>query len=214
MIMAEFNPSSPIFGGVDLSSAIDVTAWAKVQRQEDQGWITNWRFWIPEETAQAAERRDNVPYLRWAADGIVELTPGSRINHETIKQAVIADCMTHDISRIGFDPFNTEWLQSQIEQEGIHAHPVPQTMIGLSEASKHFEASVASGTFRHGKNPTARWMAENVEASYDAAGNIRPVKPKHGSTKRIDGIVAAIMAIAVALVAPDDYLTSYDDPGT
>jgi phage terminase large subunit-like protein len=44
-------------------------------------------------------------------------------------------------------------------------------------------------------------MAENVQVKTDKNGNIRPVKPDHaGSAKRIDGIVAAVMAIGVGLI--------------
>ena len=38
-------------------------------------------------------------------------------------------------------------------------------------------------------------MANNVEVKTDANGNIKPVKPKQGSSERIDGIVSLIMAI-------------------
>lgn len=32
----------------------------------------------------------------------------------------------------------------------------------------------------------------------DENGNVRPVKPKHGSAKKIDGIVAMIMSLGLA----------------
>ena len=46
---------------------------------------------------------------------------------------------------------------------------------------------------QHGGNPVLRWMASNVVASMDAAGNYKPDKDKSG--EKIDGIVALIMAI-------------------
>ena len=45
-------------------------------------------------------------------------------------------------------------------------------------------------------------MASNVAVAQDPAGNLKPAKNK--STERIDGIVAAIMAIGRALVAQDE----------
>jgi phage terminase large subunit-like protein len=49
-------------------------------------------------------------------------------------------------------------------------------------------------------------MAENVQVKTDENGNIRPVKPDHaGSAKRIDGIVAAVMAIGVGLITEPSY---------
>ena len=51
-------------------------------------------------------------------------------------------------------------------------------------------------------------MAANVAVETDAAGNLKPSKKK--SHERIEGIVAGIMALGRALVAPEKksvYLT-------
>ena len=213
MIIHPFEPNLQVFGGCDLSSVTDLTAWAKVQRLEN-GWLCNWRFWLPDGRIEAAERRDGVPYARWEREGFLETTPGKSINHDVIMDAIITDCLEFDIGHVGFDPWNTEWLAAQLEKQGINSYKVSQGYQRMSEPSKHLQAAVAEGTFRHGHNPIASWMAENVEVKSDEAGNIRPVKPQDGSTKRIDGIVAAIIAIAVAITAPDQNLsTAYDEPG-
>ena len=47
-------------------------------------------------------------------------------------------------------------------------------------------------------NPVLDWMAGNVVIKLDPAGNIKPDKSADIS-KKIDGIVAAIMALGVAL---------------
>ena len=45
-----------------------------------------------------------------------------------------------------------------------------------------------------------RWMADCMTVKQDPAGNIKPVKPdRRKSSKRIDGIVALIMAIDRAM---------------
>jgi phage terminase large subunit-like protein len=49
----------------------------------------------------------------------------------------------------------------------------------------------------HGNNPVLRWMAQNVVVKQDPAGNVKPDKAK--STEKIDGIVATIMALGIAL---------------
>ena len=213
MILTPFVERRLIYGGVDLASTTDITAWAMVQKQENQGWICNWRFWIPQDGAEQAERRDGVPYKQWEEAGFLEFTPGGRLDHEWVKTKILEDCLEHDIGMVGFDPWNTEWIQSSLEYDGIEAIAVRQGYASLSEPCKHLEASIAEGTFRHGNNPVSNWMAENIEVETDVGGNIRPVKPKHGSTKRIDGIVATITAMAVAIVSPDDDVSAYDEPG-
>ena len=54
-------------------------------------------------------------------------------------------------------------------------------------------------------------MASNVAVELDAAGNLKPSKKK--STERIDGIVAAIMALRRALNQPPPSRSVYEDRG-
>ena len=43
------------------------------------------------------------------------------------------------------------------------------------------------------------WQAGHVTVRIDASGNMRPVKPKQGDKRSIDGIVAQVMSLAGAL---------------
>ena len=52
-------------------------------------------------------------------------------------------------------------------------------------------------------------MASNVAVELDAAGNLKPSKKK--STERIDGIVAAIMALGRAMLQPARQRSCYED---
>jgi phage terminase large subunit-like protein len=71
----------------------------------------------------------------------------------------------------------------------------------LSEPTKHLGALVTGRKLRHGGHPVLRWMASNMVVRQDPNGNLAPDKSK--VTERIDGIVALIMGIAVALVNQD-----------
>ena len=209
-----FDSGRRVYGGFDLSSTTDLTSFAMVQRRDDGGWNVNWLTWLPEDNVDRATKRDGVPYRQWYDDGFLETPAGSRILHNAVINHAMRAAVEHDIGVIGFDPWNAEWVISRLEQEGIQAVKVSQGYASLSEPSKHLEASVADGTFKHGGNPIARWCAENIEVQTDVNGNIRPVKPVHGSTKRIDLLVAAIIAMAVAIVDDGDMLGStYAEPG-
>ena len=66
----------------------------------------------------------------------------------------------------------------------------------MSQPTKELERLVLSGRLRHGGNPIARWMADNLEVKHGPAGTVYPVKPKNPkSQKKIDGMVALIMAL-------------------
>jgi phage terminase large subunit-like protein len=60
---------------------------------------------------------------------------------------------------------------------------------------------------RYGQAEAIATLAANVAVAQDPAGNVKPAKDK--STERIDGIVAAIMAIGRAMVAQDEPQVSY-----
>jgi hypothetical protein len=53
-----------------------------------------------------------------------------------------------------------------------------------------------------GSNPVTRWMAANVAVAQDPPAPSNP--PQEPTAERIDGIVAAIMAIGRALVVQDE----------
>jgi phage terminase large subunit-like protein len=81
--------------------------------------------------------------------------------------------------------------------EGFPMIEVRQTVLALSEPMKQLEALVLSRRIKHDGNPVLTWMMSNVVAHYDRKDNIYPVKAK--AEKKIDGVVALIMALALAL---------------
>ena len=74
-----------------------------------------------------------------------------------------------------------------------------QGFASMNEPMKQLMSMVLARDLSHGANPALRWMADNVTATGDPAGNIKPDKGR--STEKIDGIVALIMAVGRAMVA-------------
>ena len=81
----------------------------------------------------------------------------------------------------------------------------------MAAPTAEFERLILSGKIEHDDHPMLRWMAANVTIETDAAGNIKPSKRK--STERIDGIVAAIMAIARAMLQTGPPKSVYSSHG-
>ena len=63
----------------------------------------------------------------------------------------------------------------------------------MSAPTKRLEELILSRKIAHAGHPVLRWMAGNVSLETDAADNWKPSKKR--SPERIDGIVAAIMAV-------------------
>ena len=58
----------------------------------------------------------------------------------------------------------------------------------------------------HGGNPVLTWMVNNMTLRHDPAGNIKPDKER--SSDKIDGAVAAIMAIGRSIFSWEEKVTS------
>lgn len=198
------DPSQPVYGGLDLSSTKDVTACVLCQ-PIDGGWRVRGHYFIPEATLREAEQRDRVPYAAWARAGYVTPTPGQTVDYSVVHQWILEQSEKYEIGSIGYDPWNCEPTRIYLEDKGLSLHSMRQGVATLHGPSKELERAVIEGVLDHGGDPVLAWMAENVQVKTDENGNIRPVKPDHGASgKRIDGIVATIMAIGTAqLVAPE-----------
>jgi phage terminase large subunit-like protein len=94
---------------------------------------------------------------------------------------------------------------------GFEVVPFGQGFASMAGPSSEFEKLVISKRYRHGGNPVLAWMAANVAAEQDAAGNKKPSKKK--SKERIDGIVALVMATGLAIVAQATSPSVYETSG-
>lgn len=190
-------PSGPCFAGLDLASTTDIAA--LVLFWPETGSIVPW-FWIPADNAEKREKRDRVPYLTWGRQDLVALTPGNVIDYTYIRQQINELVDVHDIQCIGYDPWNARHLAQQLQDEdGLPLVEMRQGFISMNEPSKHFERLIVKSEMRHGGNEVLRWMAGNVTVKTDPSGNIKPDKQK--STEKIDGIVAAVMAVGLGMTA-------------
>ena len=77
----------------------------------------------------------------------------------------------------------------------------PQTIVNFSGPTTEYERLIVAGEMLHNRNPVFTWQAGHVKVKADAHKNIRPLKQARGDYRTIDGIVAAIMALARCLEA-------------
>ena len=207
-------PDAPhvAYGGLDLSATTDLTAWAVVMKRRD-GRAVPRQFFIPEARAKEIERVDRVPYDQWRRDGWVTFTPGEVIDYEFVHKQILDDVKKYKIRTVGYDPWNAEQSRQVLEKQGVNCVQVRQGVASLSAPCKELERCVIAGTLDHGHNPVSSWCMSNIEVQTDANGNIRPVKPAHNQrTKKIDGLVAAIIGMAVGM-ADSRFASPYETRG-
>lgn len=191
------------YGGLDLSSKLDITAWVLVfpPTDDDPKWRVLPRFYIPSANALERERRDRVPYMTWAAQGFVTLTEGNVVDYAYIEHQVALDAKRFDLREIAYDPWNASSTATRLTDAGATMVEFGQGYRSMAEPTKEFERLIVAGDLAHGGHPVLTWMASHVSVELDPAGNPKPSKKK--STERIDGIVATVMAIGRATVQPN-----------
>jgi phage terminase large subunit-like protein len=199
------------WAGLDLSKVRDLTAlvlyfpWLDGEARGGRLWPL---FFMPEETAR--ERNDRVPFLQWARDGHLALTPGSTVDYGFVRRRFQEVAARHDVRELLFDPWQAEQTTQEMEEgvvvegetleegTGVPRFEFRQTMENYAGPTDELEKMVLDGTLWHPGNPVLDWQAGHVQVYTNANGNKRPVKQKHGDIKSIDGVVAAIMSIAHA----------------
>ena len=187
------------YGGLDLSSTTDISSLVLVfpPIEEDEPYKVLCRFWIPEECITERSRRDRVPYDVFLREELVTGTPGNVIDYSWIIKQISDDAEKFELQEIAFDRWGATKVIQDIEEMNLQVVQFGQGFASMSPPMKELEKLVISNKLAHGGNKVLAWMADNVVAVQDPAGNIKPDKSK--SIEKIDGIVALVMGLDRAL---------------
>lgn len=186
--------------GLDAASRIDMTSLVALFRRND-GFALFANHYMPADTVALPQ---NAHYRKWVADGWLIATPGARVDFTIIEDDLRAWSKRFNIQALAFDP---KELNDFINRVGLWASfdrvEVPQGPQLMSGPMKEMEALIATGKQYHENDPVLTWMASNVIKKEARGGG--PVKyyypTKSREQNKIDGIVAAILALSRALVA-------------
>ena len=202
------------YGGLDLSSTTDITAFVLVfpPEYEDGKYIVLPYFWIPEDNLELRVRRDHVPYDVWERQGYLLTTEGNVVHYGYIEKFIESLGERFNIREIAFDRWGAVQMVQNLEGMGFTVVPFGQGFKDMSPPTKELMKLVLEEKIAHGGHPVLRWMMDNIFIRTDPAGNIKPDKEK--STEKIDGAVATIMALDRAIRCGNDTTASvYDDRG-
>ncbi len=193
----------PCWLGVDLSSNRDLTAVVAAWRdpEVEEGYIVHPWFFCPADNLQGRAERDGVPYPTWAGDGHIIPTPGNVVDFRAVENHIRDLCDEFDVREIAFDPHLGRNMMSNLVEDGFPAVEMRQGWVTMAPAIKELERAIVAQRFRHGGQPVLRWNFDNIVVVTDSAGNTSFNKGK--AKDRIDGAVAAAMAVGRASVGED-----------
>lgn len=219
-------------GALDLSSTTDLSALVFVSNPDEDGIRDILPFFFcPLDTIDRRSKEDRVPYrfwkdtllsdyldfeatgldqiAFWRKQAILTATPGNQIDYQWIKDYVSYNSGVLNPKWIEYDTWAATQMVQELVSHGIEMHPFPQTTTHFSFPTKEFERMAFQGLFRHGGHPILKWMLSGCVAYEDPNENIRYVKNR--STKRIDGIIATIMALAGTITENNDKQSKYNN---
>lgn len=186
--------------GLDLASKVDISALQILILPETEGepYTAIGRHYLPAARLQDPAA-DN--YRAWHDDEWLTVTEGNITDYQRILDDVLEIATQVDVIGIGYDPHQATMLVTKLQDAGLPATEVCQQVLVLSEPMKTLDALIRARQLNHPDDPVMAWMMSNVVAYTDAKENVYPRKDR--PEQKIDGPVALIMALALAMRAPE-----------
>lgn len=191
-----------VFAGLDLSSTTDLTAFVMV------GWIgdeihARSEFWLPQQGLAEKARADREPYDLWRQSGNLNTTPGATVNYDQVAPTIIAAMRKYNIQKVAFDRYNMQHFFPSLLRAGATTEEIDrfqefgQGFKSMTPALRALDEVLLNGRLRHGGHPVLEMCAKNAVVKADETGGNRKLV-KLSPTRRIDGMIALAMAVAVA----------------
>ncbi|WP_449103328.1 terminase large subunit [Pseudomonas veronii] len=189
------------YAGIDLASKCDIADIAVVFREKDDAGRDLWTFfnrhYLPEGAVQG-DGPNQEAYERWVIEGHLITTEGEELDFDVIREDTKDIAGAHQVEEIAYDKWRATQLAHQLMRDGAEVVEVGGGIQTMNLAMRELEAALVSGRVRHNGDPVLAWMASNVVA-HEYKGCITPTK--ESSPKKIDGMVAILMAMSRALLA-------------
>ena len=169
-----------VWGGLDLASTKDLTAYAMVCPTVRDGVITHVdilvRHYLPRSAVEQGHKRYG-DWVRAKEPGLV-VTDFPATDFDRVAADIVGLEERHGFSlaAIGFDPHNAVQLSNQLSGAGYNMDQVRQGMTTMSAPSKELERLILLGGVRHAGCPILGWQVGNVMVATDHNGNIKPTR--------------------------------------
>lgn len=189
-------PTGKLWGGLDLSSVADLTAFVAV---DEEGGVFP-TFWLPHEGLVEKARKEKVPYDLWERQGFLLTTPGRAIEYEHAAQFLRGIFDKYDVQNIGFDRYLMGFLTPWLVKEGFSDSelekfiPFGQGTVSMTPALRELEVKLCNHRLKHGNHPVLNMCCANAKVVGDSSARKFDKKKQRG---RIDGMSALANAVGV-----------------
>jgi phage terminase large subunit-like protein len=192
---------------VDLSLTTDLSALALGSEVGETCRLAV-EFWTPADTLRARADRDAIDYPLWVKQGHLNAVPGSTLDYTVIARRIAEIATRVRVKQVVFDRYKMPYLRAAMDGLGLSLPLVehPQTFVRMAssplwmpESINQLERALLHRTAAIWRNPVLTWCAASAVVNLDEQGS--RIFSKRKSTGRIDGLVAATMAIGALRTA-------------
>jgi phage terminase large subunit-like protein len=184
--------------GLDMAFIRDIIAYVQCFYDEDKDkFIIYPHLFTPKETLYERSERDSVRYDLYAKQKDLLLLNGYYVDNEELFNYIDDLNLKYkfDTKEIAFDRWGAGDIRSRLEKK-YTVFGFGQGYKSMSPTIRDFEIMMLDKRLIIANNTLLTWMASNVVATEDPAGNIKYDKDK--AKGKIDGIIALLMALSRA----------------
>ena len=198
IIRLEDMAGKAFYAGYDLSSREDFTAACLLAPLGDRRWFVIHHSWTTKRKVELDNEK--IDYYAYAMQGILDICEGEYIRQETVLEWFKRMAETYEITCIGYDPANAQWLNMALEAEGFQTKIVRQGPITLNDPMKSFREAMIDGRIVSNDDPMLRWYMHNVKLRNNFQDREKEnwVPTKTNRYRKIDGFMALLDAWTVA----------------
>ena len=188
------------YGGLDLSSNSDFTAFTLDFPIEDGRHVQRTHCWLAEDMKDTIARQCRIPLDRWIQAGWVTATPGAVIDYEYVREYLTDAYTRFQLEYIACDRWKIEELVRLMPPWFTDvAYEFSQGLKTMSPSIQQYERAYLDGKIFAEDNECVTWMMSCAETWQDSTGNVKLVKPKRRTEARIDGVISSVMALDCAI---------------
>lgn len=197
---------------LDVGATSDMCSLCLLYDREGGGYDALWWHWIPRKAARDYERKRQIPYQAWERDGWITVLPGDEIDYNTIQAHINEIGAEYANGALAVDRlFQGAQLCQNLAGDGWDITSFACSFFNMTAPTAEFLRLVNRGEFRHGDSDVMRWQASNAILIRNAQDNLKPGKAE--SSAKIDGIVSAVMALAMAMQAKEEEQRPFSGKG-
>jgi phage terminase large subunit-like protein len=185
----------PCFAGLDLGVTGDMAALCTATAEPGGTVALDWRYWVPRDGRWRQERHNADMYALWEKQGRLTFTDGEATDFNAIEADVLALNERRPMRLLCADRAYATMLLSRLFN--LHDLPVKgiaQGPVTLNEPMVRLESLLLDGRLRHDGHPVAAWNVANAAVTRNSTGLMH--LDKSAATRRIDGLAAAVNALA------------------